>query len=341
MSQTTLSTIPRLLAQVLNIYEVAPDTIFSQAGIDISPKSEERVPMEKMAKLWQLAVAATGNEQLGLVAASLFQPTYLKGIGLAWMASANLEEGLKRFVNNSQLINTAMNIKLVEQGDELLIQYQANPLPQQQIANKNFRTHKCAIELGIGFFLKMFRLAAGKNIPATAVYFNFAIAKDNTSYQEYFQCDIHQQQKFNGISFSKKLLSELLPTHDAELVELNEMAIAKHLSALNNEAVSNKVMKIINQLLPSGCPSEEVVAYQLHMSKRTLQRKLSEEKQSFSALLSSVRLLMAKQLLTMSANSVTEITYQLGYSSPSTFARAFKKQMQVSPAEYRNMQTNH
>jgi len=335
MSQTTLSTIPRLIAQVLSIYEVDAEPVFSQADIDINDTEQKRIPMEKMADLWQLSVKATGNNELGLVAASLFQPTYLKGIGMAWLASANLEEGLRRFISSSQLINTIMQIDLLERntenGEELLIQYQKPLTPEA-----TFKVHHCAIELGIGFFLKMFRLAAGKNIPATGVYFTFDIDENNQAYQDYFQCPVYGNQAVNGISFSKTLLTELLPTHDEELVELNEMVINKHLASMDNSETSSKVIKIINELLPAGCPTEEVIAYKLHMSKRTLQRKLSQEKQSFLSLLTSVRLMLAKQKLAIKNISITEITYQLGYSSPSTFARAFKKHTQLSPVEYRS-----
>ena len=61
----------------------------------------------------------------------------------------------------------------------------------------------------------------------------------------------------------------------------------------------------------------------------------SSEKKSFLVLLTSVRLMLAKQKLAIKTVSITEITYQLGYSSPSTFARAFKKHTQLSPLEYR------
>ena len=339
MSQTTLSTIPRLIAQVLSIYEVEAEPVFAEADIDINDTEQNRIPMEKMADLWQLSVKATGNNELGLVAASLFQPTYLKGIGMAWLASANLEEGLRRFISSSQLINTIMQIDLLERntenGEELLIQYQKPLTPEV-----TFKIHHCAIELGVGFFLKMFRLAAGKNIPATGVYFTFDIDENNQAYQDYFQCPVYGNQAVNGISFSKTLLTELLPTHDEELVELNEMVINKHLASMDNSETSSKVIKIINELLPAGCPTEEIIAYKLHMSKRTLQRKLSQEKQSFLSLLTSVRLMLAKQKLAIKNISITEITYQLGYSSPSTFARAFKKHTQLSPVEYRSQIVN-
>ena len=334
MSQTTLSTIPRLIAQVLSIYDVDPEPIFSAADIDMTSDAQTRVPMANMATLWKLAVQETKNNELGLVAASLFQPVYLKSIGMAWLASANLEEGLKRFIASSQLVNTVMQIELTERdgadGEEILIQY------QRRLTTSNIiKTHPCAIELGIGFFLKMFRLAAGKNIPAIGVYFTFPIEQNNKAYEDYFQCPVHGNQAVNGIAFSKALLTETLPTHDVELVEMNELVINKHLASMDNGETSNKVIKMINDLLPLGCPTEEVIAYKLHMSKRTLQRKLNSEKKSFLVLLTSVRLMLAKQKLAIKTVSITEITYQLGYSSPSTFARAFKKHTQLSPLEYR------
>lgn len=334
MSQTTLSTIPRLIGQVLSVYDVDPKPIFSAANIDITSDTQIRVPMENMAMLWRIAVQQTQNNAIGLVAASLFQPAYLKSIGMAWLASVNLEEGLKRFVASSQLVNTEMQIELQERdgdkGKEILIQYQ-----RQLSSSTLIKVHPCAIELGIGFFLKMFRLAAGKNIPAIGVYFTFAIEENNNAYEEYFQCPVYGNQAVNGIAFSKALLTETLPTHDVELVEMNEQVINKHLASMDNGETSNKVINMINVLLPLGCPTEEMIAYKLHMSKRTLQRKLSVEKQSFLTLLTSVRLMLAKQKLAIKSMSITEITYQLGYSSPSTFARAFKKHTQLSPLEYR------
>ena len=331
MSVTTLLTIPKLLSQVLSVYEVEPQPIFDQVGIDLTPQDlkDDRVDMLKMRELWQLCVQATGNTELGLVAASLFQPAYLKGIGLAWMASANLEDGLRRFVDNSQLMNTAMQLELIEQGDQLLIQYQHGKAVLKE------KGHQCAIQLGVGFFLKIFRLAAGKTIPATAVYFSYPIGDSLAVYEEYFQCPVYGDSDFNGIAFSKSLLNEMLPTHDLELVALNEAVVEKYIQNMGVGQCSEKVLRLVVELLASGCPTEETIAFKMHMSKRTLQRKLAREKQSYSQLLNNSRMALAKQYLVSNSIAVTEISYQLGYSSPSTFARAFKQQTSISPLKYR------
>ncbi|MDP2560670.1 AraC family transcriptional regulator [Psychrobium sp. 1_MG-2023] len=335
MSQTTLSTIPKLLIQVLEVNEIDARAVFKQAGIEFDSIDDKnhRIPMEDMATLWQHCVKATNNPELGLIAASLFHPAYLKGVGMAWMASANLEQGLRRFIENSQLINTAMQIELLEKQDELVIQY-SPPQSRQRVS-----PHPCAIQLGVGFFLKMFRLAASKNIPATAVYFTFDITDSLPAYEEFFQCKIYPNSTMNGIAFSKSLLSELLPTYDAELVELNEIAIKNYLKTMKQSQVCVEVVNIITERLDKESVTEEAVAYRMNMSKRTLQRKLNAESASFLGLLTSVRVSLAKQHLTTTSASVTEIAYLLGYSSPSTFARAFKQKTNRSPNEYRQQNT--
>jgi len=330
---TTLSTIPRLISQVLPIYEIDAASLFQRVGLDLNllQTTDVRVPMAQMSELWQLASEVTGNEELGLVAASLFQPAYLKGLGLAWMVSENLVEGLKLFIRNSQLVNTALQIELVTEGDELFIKYKRDT-PSGQL----FNVQPCAIQLGVSFFLKMFRLAAGKSIPATGAYFTFPIVEKLDVYEAYFQCPVYGESDFNGISFSTKLLQELLPTHDSDLLALNKTAVSKYLASLKLGAISERVSEVVSALLTSGCPTEEEIAYRLHMSKRTLQRKLKAEGQSYSTLLASIRFDLAKEFLSTSSMPITDVAYQLGYSSPSTFARAFKQQFGEAPLAYRS-----
>ncbi len=330
MSGTTLSTILQLISQVLNVYEVDEQPLLAQAGFDLEQGQDSRVSMANVSQLWELSCEATNNNELGLIAASMFQPTYLKGLGFAWMASKTLADGLRLFVENSSMINTAMQLEIIEKEDQFLIQYQSNNKNRGKVA-----AHPCAIQLGVGLVLKMFRLAAGKNIPVNEVFFSFDIRNSLPIYEEHFQCTVHGNSSLNGLSFSKALLEKQLPTHDPELVELNAAAVHKYIQKMSSGEVSSKVMTIVNSLLNSGCPTEEVIAFKMNMSKRTLQRKLKAEGKSYLQLLNSVRITLAKELLTQNTLPITEISYQLGYSSSSTFSRAFKQQTNLSPLNYR------
>ena len=62
----------------------------------------------------------------------------------------------------------------------------------------------------------------------------------------------------------------------------------------------------------------------LHISNRTLQRKLKSEGTSFMDLLQDTRLQLARKYLGQRSRSVVETSYLLGFSEPSTFSRAFK-----------------
>uniref|UniRef100_UPI002631CB41 helix-turn-helix domain-containing protein n=1 Tax=uncultured Aquimarina sp. TaxID=575652 RepID=UPI002631CB41 len=50
-------------------------------------------------------------------------------------------------------------------------------------------------------------------------------------------------------------------------------------------------------------------------------------------LISSVRLQYAKELLLDQENTVAEIAFRTGFSSPSYFSKCFKKEFSVSPSE--------
>jgi AraC-like DNA-binding protein len=89
------------------------------------------------------------------------------------------------------------------------------------------------------------------------------------------------------------------------------------------------------QELPSGNISEEIIAEDLYMSQRSLQRRLREEGTTYKELLNETRRDLAAQYIKASSVSINEITYLLGFSEPSNFSRAFKRWTGVSPSEYR------
>jgi len=72
----------------------------------------------------------------------------------------------------------------------------------------------------------------------------------------------------------------------------------------------------------------------LHVSSSQLHRKVSAlTNQSPNALLRSMRLQRAKQLLEQEAGNVSEIALEVGFSSMAHFSRAFKKEFGVSPSK--------
>lgn len=75
----------------------------------------------------------------------------------------------------------------------------------------------------------------------------------------------------------------------------------------------------------------------LNMHVRTLQRRLVEEGTTYSELIEQMVLEQALYYLANSTLSITEIAAQMGYSEAAHFTRAFKRQMNMTPSQYRKL----
>jgi len=74
----------------------------------------------------------------------------------------------------------------------------------------------------------------------------------------------------------------------------------------------------------------------LCVSERSLQRRLTESGTSFRQLQEETRFSLARHLLQATNTSVTEIGFELGYTEPANFSRAFQRWAGVSPRQFRS-----
>jgi len=101
-------------------------------------------------------------------------------------------------------------------------------------------------------------------------------------------------------------------------------------------AIADRVKSVLKRSLASGRPEVALVARDLGMSERTLQRRITDEATTFRALLSDARRELSQQLLADPAIHIDEVTYLLGYHDTTSFYRAFKDWAGVSPGEWRS-----
>ena len=99
--------------------------------------------------------------------------------------------------------------------------------------------------------------------------------------------------------------------------------------------VSRRVRDVIARELAHGSPTLESVAGQLHMSRRTLARKLEAEATTFGAILDQLRRELALKYLMGSKLVMADIALLLGFSDGTTFYRSFKRWNGCTPAAYR------
>lgn len=113
-------------------------------------------------------------------------------------------------------------------------------------------------------------------------------------------------------------------TENESLWNFFEPELRRRLEELDVDATfAARVRACLMELLPQGKSSIEDVAERLCVSKRTLQRRLSDEETRYQQVLNHSRELLARHYLTSSNMTSAEISFLLGYDEPSSFSRAF------------------
>ena len=80
------------------------------------------------------------------------------------------------------------------------------------------------------------------------------------------------------------------------------------------------------------------VAESLHVSERTLRRRLEAESTSFRSTFEEIRDLLAREYLAKTELTVAEIAHLLDYAETVNFRRAFVRWNSVTPSQYRQQQ---
>ena len=86
-------------------------------------------------------------------------------------------------------------------------------------------------------------------------------------------------------------------------------------------------------------PNAPEVAETLHLSERSLHRKLANQSMSYGQILDNVRLRRARELLDTSNLPLAEVAGRLGFSETASLSRFFRRVSGVSPSAYRKTST--
>ncbi len=152
---------------------------------------------------------------------------------------------------------------------------------------------------------------------------------------DYLGCDVAESGE-NALVFSLSDMERPFISHNEGMWEFFEPELQKRLDEMErDDSFSAKVRSALTELLPRGAGSIDDVAAKLCISKRTLQRKLTEEKTTFLKQLGGTREILAKHYIRNTDMTGGDIAFLLGYQELNSFLRAFKAWTGMSISEYR------
>ncbi len=148
--------------------------------------------------------------------------------------------------------------------------------------------------------------------------------------QEAFETNNVRQTASCGFAFPAEFLSQPFERFRAENRDLTAFE-----ASVPGAGFVRSVKETIAALIVEGRCHLSVLAEVLGTHPRTLQRNLSECHHQYSDILAEVRFEAATKLLEDPHRKVIEIAFDLGYTDPANFTRAFRQWTGISPSDFR------
>ena len=309
-------------------YGIDPAPLFAAEDIEIKLPIDPcvRLPYEKVDQLRAKAEKLCGDEAFGLRSASVYLPSQLGALGYAWQVSLTLRKAFLRLERFVRVVNDKAQVNVEDWDACMVVTLKVNLDSKCEFARDDG---------ALALITRMCRLVSGDHFRLQAVNFSHAEPRDIKPYFEFFGCQLNFDQADNQLLIPLSLADEMLAGASPELALLNDKVITRRLASIDREDIVARVRATLMDLLPSGNISDDAVADALHMSVRTMHRKLTDENNNFRTLLVEMRRGLAEQYILDNSLTLTEISLLLGFSEPSSFSRAFKNWTGTAPSEAR------
>jgi AraC-like DNA-binding protein len=130
-------------------------------------------------------------------------------------------------------------------------------------------------------------------------------------------------------------MERALPCRDAGMVALHATLVDDELDRLEPARTSAAVRHWLATRFAGTEPRRRDAAAVLHLSDRTLQRRLSAEGTTFQRLLDETRRELAQKYLRKPRYTLQRVAELLGFDDPSNLHRACRRWFNETPGSYR------
>tara|TARA_R110000772_G_scaffold103600_3_gene204695 strand:+ start:44930 stop:45955 length:1026 start_codon:yes stop_codon:yes gene_type:complete len=296
-----------------------------QAGID--PKrlyqGGSRFSQGEVTRLWQTARDLVRDPAFGLQVASQVRPDTFHVLGYAMSCSVDLYRALQRFAHYCRLISDAANATLIHRGDTVVLEFHFDLGKKPPI----YQSYDTVLSSVVHFL----RWIARSDFSPQSVCVRHTSPVLDPAFKRFFGCDIHYGKVFDSISFSRVDLDQPILGADESLAAALDGIANRELEIRMEDRFSVLVRDALVAQFALGPPSKQQTAEMLHLTERTLLRRLKEEGVTYSTLLAQLREEMAFHYIQRGDMELSEIASRLGFSEYGAFSRAFLRWTGVRP----------
>lgn len=289
------------------------------------------VPIALSGEVLHRAVAFTRCDSLPLLLGSKARMENLGPLRLLIASSPRVRDAVYSLIRFRKVWFPGFQISVAEDRGiaSMSIEFPGTFLGHQLLRTSLLTALERHMEIIVGRPWKLRQVHLSRPTPA-----------DTSPYRKHFGVLPSFGQPRDTLFFDAALLAmKRQTTHEPDLNAYFRKQLMAMEEALGS-SFTEQVSELIETLLMGGGCNVEKVAEIFGMHRLTLYRRLRAYGISFESLLDSRRRAMAEAMLRRNTVSVAEIADALGYASPASFIRAFRRWTGLAPTAWRSLSAN-
>ncbi|MCH8543054.1 MAG: AraC family transcriptional regulator [Alcanivorax sp.] len=293
-----------------------------RAPDDIIPGPQWRALLEKAVALRPAAVAPELHIGAGV------QPHHVGVLGYLVLATETLGEAMLAYQRYEKLFYGINIAQIMATGHEVEIRWQGATGFLGQMGDG----------VAIAALITFLRRQVENPPPPSLVTFTGTPQRpgDEQAYHDFFGCPVQFGNSHVRVRFPAEYLGIPMPHRDPALRALLDRQAQALLQALpDNDAFDRALQQLLPRLLAEGRATLPTAARALHVSPRTLQRRLTAHGISWQQFLDRARTQLAREYLADTSLSLSDVALLLGFSEQSAFNRAFRRWTGTTPGKLR------
>lgn len=294
----------------------------------------ERFDLETTERFWNQAEAESGNTYVGLDIGRKYGMASTGMLGFLNQVSPSLRTVYRQIVQFQDLYAAPGHLRCVnflEQHDFCMFEMAYTDWIREHYP----KTNRQGIDSLLAHHLYGSRELVRRPICPAKVELSWPESLDRARYETFFSAPVQLGCTSNRVFWRLRDVDRILPMYNAGLQVHFKNTIEQFLSGQSQAAFTQQVRTLILRKLHHFEPlNAAVIAAEMNLTVRSLQRRMEAEQHSFQKIMDETRMELAIQLLKKNAYTINEVAYATGYEEPASFRRAFKKWTGKNPGGY-------
>lgn len=282
-----------------------------------------RVSSHVLSKMMDQCQLETGRNDFGVLAGQQ-TPVTNSALGVAIRASNNALEGINRFKKFAPVIESGAVFKLQRFKNTHVM----------TLGGWDTRFNTGVLDAMVSSICLAVDYLTPHGTKPLQITMQQSQPENPATWHEVLAESIEWEASTTSIAWNSEALLHPRLLADERTALLNDALMEPQLQAVLRNSLTQRVEAKMAAHLEDGAPTPELIANDLAIGTRTLQRLLKEDGTTFKEILKLLRQRHAKEKILDSSATISTIAAQLGYDDPNAFSKAFKAWFGHTPSEY-------